>query len=126
MRLRRTLALAATTLLLLTAGLTEATASQPTTSSSASAVILADESDTDVDDAEAADVDYYADDTHALDAHATDVAIDAHFGVRGLKLLDHLHGEMRDPAQVIGLVAAFEDQHVRIAFPRQVADALVG
>ena len=55
-----------------------------------------------------------------------DVAVDAHFRMRGLELLDDLHRDMRDAAQMLGLVAALEHQHVRIAFARHVADALVG
>jgi hypothetical protein len=55
-----------------------------------------------------------------------DVTVDAHFRVRTLELLDEFHRDVRDATQMVGLVAAPEYQHVRIAFARQVADAPVG
>ena len=47
-----------------------------------------------------------------------DVAVDLDLRMRLRELLDHLHREMRDAAQMIGLVAALEHQHVRIALAR--------
>ena len=45
-------------------------------------------------------------------------------GLRAREFLDHLHGEMRNAAQMHRLVAALEHQHVRIALAGHVADAL--
>src|SRR5262249_33676442 len=53
-----------------------------------------------------------------------DVTVDSHLRKRRLELVDNFCGQVRHPAQVIGLITALEREHAGIALTRDVPDSL--